>query len=112
MATIITADGKRTAVRPENGNDFSIPELEGIVGGSPLAISEMVGDMYTISLKSAEEIGAEFNHLAVTLCGVHIAHTVNIANAIFEGKAIENGEPEFYGTVVFCSTKELGGALV
>ena len=79
MAKIIYANGKEKVVHPENGTDFSLKEMQTIVGGYIEIVTDRNGD-YLVCNEEGKLMGLPINHKASMLFGAMMNGDILVAS--------------------------------
>lgn len=66
MATIYTVSNKAVEVEPQNGYNFSLEELQNIVGGY-IEIVRLPNDQIMVVNEEGHLLGLDFNHRATII---------------------------------------------
>ena len=92
MATLYNTDGRTQEVRPSNGVHWTLPELQGLVGGYIEIVSTIDGRFMVINeLGKLEEL--ELN-IPATRLYVHGRSDVILGNALVVDTRLEMDGPE------------------
>lgn len=79
MAKIIYSDGREVAVKPKNGTDFSLEELQAIVGGY-IEIIYVKGNDIMVLNEEGKLIGLPINGKASRMAGEVIVGNVLVCD--------------------------------
>ena len=80
MAKIIFTNGAEFEVAPKNGTDFSLEELQGVVGGY-IEIVRLRDDKMMVVNEEGRLIGLKHNIKASTIAADHIVGNVLICDS-------------------------------